>query len=159
MNMELPSEIEITEEFLSLVARDGTLARLETNIDTLRSDFENLKEAVPNPAWSDPACSDTSCEEANTEIEDIKRDVRDLNSKAKQAAKTFINIYRSKADCNSSGEYHLLAGLNPAEVQEYKNGKDITASSTWYHAERSRSLAHTSSCRFPRDSLGADPRV
>ena len=80
LNMELPSEIELPDELL------GANAELSKRLETLETDLESLQSQPPTPDWEklkqDLSNSVDTVAVDPDDVEQLKRDVRDLRNRA-----------------------------------------------------------------------------
>jgi len=133
INIALPSEIEVPDD---LFQTRGSIALLEAAKKDLEKRIVALeqREAIPEghstvapSAFPRDAGPQPDLSDMEEGLEELKRGLRDLNLKKDKLLDSQAKLVQGKVDCNFSGEYHFLAGLDPELAKSYKNGRDITA--------------------------------
>ena len=94
LNMELPSEIELPDELL------GANAELSKRLETLETDLESLQSQPPTPDWEklkqDLSNSVDTVAVDPDDVEQLKRDVRDLRNRADLFASEIDSLRNEK---------------------------------------------------------------
>lgn len=106
LNMELPSEIELPDELLG--ANDEFSERLET----LETEIESLQSQPPTPDWEklkqDIRASVEKTVVDPDDVEQLKRDVRDLRNRANLFASEIDSLRREKERKQFNGVVSIL---------------------------------------------------
>ena len=106
LNMELPSEIELPDELL------GANAELSKRLETLETDLESLQSQHPTPDWEklkqDLSNSVDTVAVDPDDVEQLKRDVRDLRNRANLFASEIDSLRNEKMTERLDGVVSIL---------------------------------------------------
>jgi hypothetical protein len=122
LNMELPSEIELPDELL------GANAELSKRLETLETDLESLQSQPPTPDWEklkqDLSNSVDTVAVDPDDVEQLKRDVRDLRNRANLFASEIDSLRNEKMTERIDGVVSILDFCTTREEQlEVVKGK------------------------------------
>tara|TARA_R110000824_G_scaffold18422_7_gene73000 strand:+ start:3731 stop:4804 length:1074 start_codon:yes stop_codon:yes gene_type:complete len=115
LNMELPSEIELPDELL------GANAELSKRLETLETDLESLQSQPPTPdrekLKQDLSNSVDTVAVDPDDVEQLKRDVRDLRNRANLFASEIDSLRNEKMTEKLDGVVSILDFCTTREEQ------------------------------------------